>query len=147
MLRKEKILGFLKKHKSYSYYQLSFSDNKMEECYSWIDFSKSDIMAIGNSEKKFKIQSHQHTLELINENKSGSEISYSFETKKVVFGKNFDSEIDLFKIPLYSWGIYVSDRLKNRLESANVTDIGFANSKDKLGKVWKPHFPIIKFEN
>lgn len=147
VLRKEKTLWFFKKYKSYSYYQMSFSDDKMEEYYNWIDFTKSDIVAIDNSEKKFKIHSHENTLELIYENKSNSEINYSFETKKVVFGKNFDTEIDLFKIPFYSWGIYVSERLKNWLEAANVTDIGFADSKDKLGKVWKPHFPTIEFQN
>jgi hypothetical protein len=52
----------------------------------------------------------------------------------------------LFKIPHYSWGIYVSERLKNKLENAKITDIRFAENKEELGKMWKPHFPIIEFE-
>jgi hypothetical protein len=145
VLRKEKMLGFLKKSKSYEYFELSFPDKNASECYSWIDFEKSKIFATDNAEIKLKIKSHQHKLDLITENKSDSDKKYSFEVKKVVFGKNFDSEIDLFKIPHYSWGIYVSERFKNKLENAEITDIGFAESKEELGKVWKPHYPIIEF--
>jgi len=145
VLRKEKKFIFLKRSKSYNYYNISFSDNKTAKYYNWIDFNKSDIVAIDNHKKRFKIQSHKHTLDLINENKSNSEISYLFETKKVVFGKNFDSEIDLFKIPLYSSGTYVSNRLKNRLEETNITDVIFVDSKNESGRIWKPLFPIIEF--
>ena len=145
VLRKEKVLGFLKKYKSYDYYELTFPDENSTDCYEWIDFENSEIFAIDNSQKQIKITSHQQGLDMIIENKSSSEVSYSFETKKVVFGKNFDSEIDLFKIPHYSWGIYISERLKNKLEKSKITDIGFAESKEKLGKVWKPYFPIIEF--
>jgi hypothetical protein len=42
--------------------------------------------------------------------------------------------------------VYISERLKSKLEEAKITDLRFAESKDKLGKVWKPHFPIIEFE-
>lgn len=147
VLRKEKTFGFLKMNKSYEYYQLNFRNNNLDECYSWINFEKSEINAIDKSNNSFKIQSHQQTLELIEQNKSDSKSSYNFVTKKVVFGKTFDSEIDLFKIPLYSWGVYVSERLKNELENAKITDIGFAESKEKLGVVWKPNFPLIEFEN
>jgi hypothetical protein len=146
VLRKEKLFGFLKKNKSYEYYQLVFPDQNATECYNWIDFEKSEIFAIDNNGEKFKISSHQHKLDLISENKSDSNKSYSFETKIVVFGKNFDSEIDLFKIPFYSWGVYVSERFKNKLENAKISDIGFAENKEKLGKMWKPHFPIIEFK-
>ncbi len=146
VLRKETMFRFLKKYKSYDYYQLSFPNNKSNDCYSWIDFNKSDIVAIDKLEKRIKIQSHQHKLDLIEENKSDSFNSYSFESTKIVFNKKFNTDIDLFKIPHYSWGVYVSERLKTKLEEAKITDIGFAESKDKLGKVWKPYFPIIEFE-
>ena len=146
VLRKEKLLGFIKKKKSYNYFQLIFPDKNANECYDWIDFEKSEIFATDNNGEKFKITSHQNTLDLISENKSDFNKSYSFETKKVVFGKNFDSEMDLFKIPYYSWGVYVSERFKNKLENAKITDIGFAENKEKLGIMWKPHFPIIEFE-
>ncbi|MFD0862537.1 hypothetical protein ACFQ1M_09995 [Sungkyunkwania multivorans] len=146
MLRKEKLFGILKKNKSYDYFDLTFPDKYVDECYNWIDFEKSEIFASDETGNVIKILSHQQELELIAENKSDSQKKYSFETKKVVFGKNFDYDFDLFKIPHYSWGIYVSERLKNKLESAKITGIGFAESKEKLGKMWKPHFPIIEFE-
>ena len=146
VLRKEKSFGFLKKNKSYKYFQLIFPDQNATECYNWIDFEESEIFATDNNGEKLKVTSHQHKLDLISENKSDSDKRYSFETKKVVFGKNFDSNIDLFKIPFYSLGVYVSERLKNKLENAKITDIGFAKNKEKLGKMWKSHFPIIEFK-
>jgi len=145
VLRKEKLLGFLKKNKSYEYFQLTFPDKYATECYNWIDFDKSEIFATDNDGEKFKIESHQQKLDLISENKSDSKTSYSFETKKVVFGKNFDFEIDFFKIPLYSTGEYISERFKNKMEKAKITDIGFAERKEQLNKVWQPMFPIIEF--
>lgn len=147
VLRKEKTFGFIKRYKSYHYFQLSFPDKNATDCYSWIDFNKSDIVAIDNWGKRIKIQSHQHKLELIEENKWDSEISCSFESKNIVFGENFDSDIDLFKIPHYSSGIYVSERLKNKLEEAKITGIGFAESREKLSKVWQPLYPRIEFSN
>lgn len=147
VVRKEKTFGFLKMNKSYDYYQLNFLKENLDECYSWINFEKSDIIARDNSNNTIKILSHQQTLKLIEQNKSDSKTSYDFVTKKVVFSNNFDSEIDLFKIPLYSWGVYVSERLKNKLEKEEITGIGFAENKENLGAVWKSHFPLIEFEN
>ena len=146
VLRKERTFGFLKKNKAYDYFDLTFPDKYADECYNWIDFEKSKIFATDETGSISKILSHQQELELIEENKSDSQKKYSFETKKVVFGKDFDYDFDLFKIPLYSWGIFVSERLKIKLENAKITDVGFAENKDKLGIMWQPHFPIIAFE-
>jgi len=146
VLRKEKLFGLFKKNNSYEYFDLTFPDENASGCYDWIDFEKSEIFVTDQNGEKFKIKSHQNELDLISENKLDSTKSYSFETKKVVFNKKFDSNIDLFKIPHYSWGIYVSERLKNKLENAKITDIRFAENKEELGKMWKPHFPIIEFE-
>ncbi|SFN60861.1 hypothetical protein SAMN05421741_10815 [Paenimyroides ummariense] len=146
VLRKEKVMGFIRKYKSYDFYELDLLDEKAEECYEWIDFEKSEVFAVESSQKKIKIRSHQETLDLIEINKSNPEKSYSFETLKIVFNKNFNSKIDLFKIPYYSWGIYVSEALKSKLESKNITDISFAENKEQIGKVWKPYFPKIEFD-
>lgn len=145
VLRKEKAIGFIKMNKSYEYFHLEFPNDKLDDCYEWIDFDQSEILAKDNFENSLKIQSHEHTLELIRKNRLESDLRYSFAANKVVFDKNFNAEIDLFKIPPYSWGVYVSERFKNKMEAAQITDIGFADSKEKLGKVWKPHFPIIEF--
>lgn len=144
VLRKEKVLGFLKVFKSYNYYKLSFIEDRESEYYSWIDFEKSEIYAVNKNEERFKIHSHGETLDYINQNKHRS-IGYSFESRKVVFGKQFNSEVDMFKIPIYSWGHYISERLMNKLIDAGITGIGFAYGKDSLGEVWKPYFPEIEF--
>lgn len=145
VLRKEKMFGFVKMYKSYPYYELAFLDEHATECYEWIDFEKSEVFAIDGKQKRFKIHSHQEKLDFIKQNKSNSN-KYSFEAIKIVFGKNFNFEIDLFKIPYYSWGVYISEKLKNKLEIAQIGDLGFADGKEKLGKMWKPHFPIIEFD-
>ncbi|WP_298900089.1 hypothetical protein [uncultured Psychroserpens sp.] len=145
VIRKEKLFGLFKIQKSYDYYELFFPDLGAEKCYAWIDFDKSEIYAIDKSERKIKIKSHRQKLDLIQENKSNNTSKYTFEAKKIVFGKNFDFEIDFFKIPLYSWGEYVSERLKNKLQKSKITDIGFAHDKEQLGKMWQPHYPIIEF--
>tara|TARA_B110000902_G_C14037546_1_gene486486 strand:- start:57 stop:725 length:669 start_codon:yes stop_codon:yes gene_type:complete len=145
VIRKEKNFGLFKTQKSYNYYELFFPDLGAEKCYEWIDFNKSEVYAIDKSERKLKIESHQQKLNLIKENKSSSTNKYTFESIKIVFGKNFDSEIDFFKIPLYSWGEYVSERLKDKLQKAKITDIGFAYDKEQLGIMWKPNYPIIEF--
>lgn len=148
VLRKEKLFGIFKKNKSYEYYHLNFSEEYTIQCYDWIDFEKSEIYAINNKNKeRIKILSHQQKLELITENKSNSDQSFSFEVKKVVFGKNFDFEIDFFKIPLYSSGEYVSERFKNKMKKAGITDIKFAERTEQLNKIWQPMFPIIEFIN
>lgn len=146
VLRKEKVLGIFKIFKAYKYYELSFSDADTTQCYEWIDFHKSEIFAIDYSGKKNKIYSHKEKLDFIEINKSNSDEKYSFETIKIVFGKNFNPEIDFFAIPYYSWGYYISDRLRTQLLSAHITDIGFAENTEPLGEVWKPHFPKIEFD-
>ncbi|MBJ6367934.1 hypothetical protein [Snuella sedimenti] len=40
VLRKEKLLGFLKKNKPYEYFHLTFPDEYAIECYNWIDFEE-----------------------------------------------------------------------------------------------------------
>ena len=146
VLRKEKLLGIFKKNKPYNYYELSFSDDDAIQCYEWIDFKKSEIFAIDSAGKNIKIYSHDEKLNFIAINKSNSNEKFSFKSIKIVLGKNFDSEIDLFKIPHYSWGVYVSERLKIKLLNAQISDIGFAENKEPLGEVWKPHFPEIEFD-
>lgn len=69
VIRKEKILGFFNVLKSYNYFELFFPDLGAEQCYEWIDFDKSEIYAVDQSERKIKIQSHEQNLNLIKENK------------------------------------------------------------------------------
>jgi len=168
VLRRENYLCFFKKYKRHNYFELTLSDDVYKNtCYDWIDFEKSEIYAIDNTKEKRKIKTHIETLGFIKNNSPNStkrrEIenselsviskqrellkykSYSFETIKIVFNNRFDTNKDLFRIQLYSWGVYVSERFKEKLINAGISDIGFAESKKDLGIVWKPHYPIIEF--
>lgn len=145
VIKRQKFFVLFRKIEQFNYYQLEFPNEHLDKYYNWIDFELSEIYAIDNFNNKIKIRDHQQTLGLIKQNKTSSDLSFDFESTRIVFGKNFDTEIDFFKIPLYSFGEYVSERLKNRIESAGLTDLGFYGDNKNLGNVWKSHFPIIEF--
>jgi len=145
--RKEKKFGLLKKTKTYEYLQLAIKKCNNLICYDWINFEKSEINILLDGQLESKLKSHSEFLNYIEINKSNlSDKSYSFESKKIVLNMSFDDSIDLFQIPFYSWGTYVSEKLKSKLELNSISDVGFAEIKDELGIVWKPHFPQMKFE-
>lgn len=56
VLRKEKVIGFIRKYKSYDFYELDFLNEKVEECYEWIDFEKSEVFAVESSKEKLKLR-------------------------------------------------------------------------------------------
>lgn len=146
--RKEKQLGFININKSYKYNLLKIHTPHDLYCYDWINFNESNITVFKGKDEIGNLSSHEQLLNLIAENHeiSSYENGYSWETKTIVFNKRFDHTVDLFAIPFYSWGIYVSERFKELLVTNNITHIGFAETKEELGKVWKPHFPDIRFE-
>jgi hypothetical protein len=144
--RKEKFLKFIPITKSYKYNYLKFDKKDFDRFYEWIDFDKSDILVTkGNKEFK-KLESHQERLAFIEKNGKLTHLDgYSFVSKKLVFNTSFDEEIDMFIIPFYSAGFYVSERFFNKVKSSQLTDVGFAKNKEDIGKVWKSDFPIIEF--
>ncbi|MFB6320807.1 hypothetical protein [Saccharicrinis sp. FJH54] len=166
--RKEINLGLFKISKSYKYTQLKIRESNDLNCYNWINFNKSEILTLRGDNVIGELKSHKERLKYIEENfNTTSKINqiyslkisesekkekikdlktFSWNTKRIVFNKHFDPTIDLFKIPFYSWGTYVSERFKDLLINNNIKDIGFADTKEELGKVWKQHFPIIEFE-
>lgn len=165
--RKERIFKLLKTRKSYEYHHLKFREHSNVECYKWIDFDKSEITLLKGETEIGKLSSHEDLIEYIEKNKETSskinEIyslkisqkekekltedlnTYEWQTKKIVFNERFDSSIDVFRLPLYSWGTYVSERFKKLLENNKITDIEFAESKEELESVWKEHYPILEY--
>ncbi|MFZ3576215.1 hypothetical protein, partial [Tenacibaculum finnmarkense] len=144
--RKEKFLTIIPITKSYKYNYLKFDKKDFDRFYEWIDFDKSDIW-VTKSKKEFKkLESHQERLYFIEQNgKLKYSESYSFVSKKIVFKNSFDQEIDMFKIPFYSSGTYISERFFDKIKASQLSDVLFAKSKDDIGKVWKSSFPIIEF--
>ena len=145
--RKEKLLNIIPITKSYKYNYLKFDKKDFDRFYEWIDFGKSDIW-VTKSEKEFKkLESHQERFDFVKQNsKLKYSESFSFVAKKIVFNNLFDREIDLFTIPFYSSGIYISQRFFDKIKSSQLSDVLFAKGKDDIGNVWKPYFPIIEFK-
>ncbi len=144
--RKEKLLNIIPITKTYKYNYLKFDKKDYNRFYEWIDFDKSDIW-VTKSKKDFKkLESHQERFDFVAKNsKLKYPEGYSFVSKKIVFKNIFDKDIDMVRIPLYSSGIYISERFFNTIKSNKLSDVLFAKSKADIGKVWKPYFPIVEF--
>ncbi|MFV1448604.1 hypothetical protein VBZ51_05635 [Maribacter sp. HS] len=161
-------MGLFRFYKSLNYRQVKLKTSENMLCYNWINFDESEILILRDEKIEGKLESHENLLKLIQENRNiSSKITdiYSldikerekkertkdlknihFKSNRIVFNKRFDSSIDLFQIPLYSWGTYISDRFKQLLLKNNISDLNFASSNVELNELWKPHYPNIEFE-
>jgi hypothetical protein len=161
-------LGPVNMYKTFKYKQVKLETPSNLYCYDWINFAESEILITRGEVEEDKLNSHSDLLKLIEQNKKiSSEINkiyalditdkekqertkelntFDFQSNKIVFNKTFDSSIDLFKIPFYSWGTYISDRFKALLLNNKISDVKFASSNSELNELWKPHYPIIEFE-
>lgn len=166
--RKESKFGILKKYRNHEYKLLRILQPQNLICYQWINYATSQITIKKGEAEIGKLESHANLLKLISENQqitqqvnkiyssnlstlekeetSKNLKSYSWETKKIIISKRFDQSVDLFKIPFYSWGTYISERLKEKLIMNNIKDIRFAETNNELGPVWKQHYPTIEFD-
>lgn len=142
--KKEKLFNTFSFNKHFNYNYLKFEKESFDKFYRYIDFVQSDIWVLKSKARYKKLDSHKERLSFIEKNRTLKYAeSFSFTTNKIVFDKNFDQEIDLFRIPYYSSGIYVSERIKKKIESNQLTDVRFASDRDQLNNIWQPFFPEI----
>ncbi len=131
----------------YNYNYIELVEDRNLLAYNWIDFVKSEIVILKGKKEYQKLTSHQERFEFIEKNNNlRYNESFSFVTKKIVFNKNFDNTLDLFRIPYYSSGTYVSEKFKALLLEHEITDIKFAESEKEIRNLWKPYYPQIIFE-
>jgi hypothetical protein len=134
--RNDKKILFLKTRNEYPYHWLYFGESAWARLYEQIDFRSSDIEVYeAKTRCDIKIERLDDVYKLIN-----SERSYTWKTNKIVLTKEFDSSIDLFQLPLFSWMTYVSDSLRNKLLEEKVSDIKFVDTgiKSRLEAVQNP---------
>ncbi len=145
--RKQKFLNLINYTKKYSYKFLKYDKSCFDQFHDWIDFKESDIIITKGKNDLKKLESHDERLKFIELNsKLDYSESYSFKTNRIVFNENFDSSIDLFEIPFYSAGIYVSSRFRKKVIDNELSDVMFSNTRKDINKIWKPHFPEIAFK-
>jgi hypothetical protein len=138
--RVDKSVLFWKFKKDYEYNWLYFNSVSIDKLYENIDFQKSDIEVYeGKNKLDIKIESLDDVLRLRN-----SQRYYQLKSIKIVL-RNFDSDIDMFTLPFFSWMTYVSDRLRNKLLEEGISDIKFVNTgvKSRLEAVQNPLLEII----
>ena len=148
--RKEKTL-FSKKLVRYNYHWFNFDCKDISDYYDFIDFSKSeitytknekvidlkinsisDLYAVKNSNHLISAEinelykNHPNDKLFINQTIQEKDLfGVSWRAEKIVLKENFDKELDLFSLPIFSSRTYISPRLKEALLLENVTDIFF----------------------
>lgn len=130
---------FLKSKREYQYHWLYFNAKAIDQLYDYIDFDRSDIKVYeGKNAVDIKIESFSHIGRLIE-----SKRNYTWKANKIVL-KNFDSDIDIFTLPFFSWMTYVSDRLRVKLQDEEISDIKFVSTgaKSRLEAVRNPILEI-----
>ncbi|MCF6133087.1 hypothetical protein [Flavobacterium wongokense] len=148
--RKEKTL-FNSKLVRYEYHWFNHNADNISNYYDYIDFSKSeigfsrneniidlkinsisDIYSIKESNKIITSEinelykTHLGETSIINKMIREKDLyAISWRAEKIVFKENFDKELDLFSLPLFSSRTYISPRLKEALIENQVKDILF----------------------
>jgi hypothetical protein len=138
--RVDKNVLFWKFKRDYEYHWLYFNKASMNKLYEHIDFQKSDIEVYeGKNKLDIKIKNLDDVLKL-----RSSQRYYKLKSIKIVL-RNFDSDIDMFTLPFFSWMTYVSDRLRNKLQEEGISDIKFVNTgvKSRPEAVQNPLLEII----
>lgn len=137
--RVDKKLLFLKTKNELDYHWLYFHADYWERLYKHIDFEQSEFEVY--DDKKLVERRITSLENLYNLRKS--ERYLKLRSKKVVLN-DFDSTIDFFKLPLFSWMTYVSSRLRDKLLQERVTDIKFVDTgiKSRLEAVQNPLIQI-----
>lgn len=167
--RVNRIMGPLGIPVKHTYKQLRLKNQNDDEIYHWIDYTKSHIEITHNDKPTGQlIRNHEEVLELIEKkSKTSKKINaiyadetlsnkekkketdqipnVSWNSKLITFGKQFNTELDLFEIRLYSFGTYVSEKLRKVMTDNGISDIGYSESKEELGIPWRKHFPTINF--
>jgi hypothetical protein len=158
----------VKNRKEYQYYYLfCFSD-----ALSLLEFSQSKLGFINelNKEVSFTVESYsefeefkESKIKLKNSDnglkdefglpKIGSmkatmelrkELVWLYKANELVFGKDFDKNIDLFHVSHFSWMKYISSRLADALTNANVTGVIISEINERQYIVER-HNPEIKW--
>lgn len=113
--------------------------NDQEYEYYWLHLSQPNLVdALNYEESEFyqteweflnkgpiKIKSYEHYIELKAKDEDGS---FGVSLNKIVLKEKFDRSLDLFFLLPFDFNIYVSEALKEKLESSGVTGISFSNS-------------------
>ena len=168
--RIKRLLGPLGFSMKFKYSQVELLSKNNLNSYKWIDYSKSHILRIENKTSTGNIvQSYNEMQDIWEDNIRSREIIQNiykddslslkqkeaesdkvdttyWSTEMITFGKQFNDEIDIFRIPHFSYGTYVSERFKNLMEGNQISDIRFNDRISRLGKPWRKHYPIIHFK-
>ena len=123
----------------HQFFEASIKTNDQEYEYYWLHLSQPNLVdALNYEESEFyqteweflnkgpiKIKSYEHYMKLKAKDEDGS---FGVSLNKIVLKENFDRSLDLFFLLPFDFNIYVSEGLKDKLESSGVTGISLSNS-------------------
>lgn len=133
----EKAKTILEKHRlcSHQFYPLGLYKRKIKQSYylfkpisdylDFIDYKKTAFVeyniSTGEKVETNEVTSKEKILEINNKLENQKDISWCIWGDKIVMSKYFDNKLDYFKIGRIDSNIYVSERLKNEIESNDLT--------------------------
>lgn len=123
----------------HQFFEASIKTNDQEYEYYWLHLSQPNLVdALNYEESEFyqteweflnkgpiKIKSYEHYMKLKAKDEDGS---FGVSLNKIVLKENFDRSLDFFFLLPFDFNIYVSEGLKDKLESSGVTGFSFSNS-------------------
>lgn len=114
-------LGLYKRKMKYDYFLFKFNSDYSD----FVDYEKTSFkeynIANGNSSAAFFVKSQKEFLFRKAQIKQEKETWWTIWEDKIVMSKKFDQDIDFFIIGKLDFNIYVSERLKNAIETAGLT--------------------------
>lgn len=114
-------LGLYKRKIKYDYYLLNFVSNYSDFVdYERTTFQEYDITS-GYKSCSFLVHSKEKFWEKRTRIEIDKGISWGVWGDRIVMNKEFDRELDFFVISILDGNIYVSERLKNAIETAGLT--------------------------
>lgn len=119
-------LGLYKKKVKYDYFLLKLVSNYSDFVdYEKTSFREYDITS-GYKSDSFFVKSKEEFWERREKIKAEKGISWGIWGDKLVMNKDFNCELDFFVISILDANTYVSERLKNAIESAGLTGWEFS---------------------
>lgn len=111
------------KEETHNYYWLHLSQPELTRI---IDYKESEFIQTEWCVEKdiIRLDSYEHYTRLKSQDKDAS---FGVNIKKIVMSEEFDRTLDLFYLLPFDDSVYVSEKLKKKIEESEITGVCFSN--------------------
>lgn len=112
----------MQKEKELRYYMLTLLTD--EKVLGYIDYAKSKFRETEYGSKYvgpiITINSYKHYRELL---EAATNIMFAVRSEKLIMAEDFDRSLDMFTFKTFDRKVYISEKLKRKIEEANITGV------------------------